>query len=244
MVGIPKVACTQFHQLFLRMQGSKGWNSKVLGKVHFHKDKHKYTLSSIHGMNSSKATVIMNDPTWTRAVFLRDPAERFLSCYLDKIVHRKSYSVKIFQSDDVISFERFVDLCSPDAEEKYGKQRPGAQLGLSHRTNGHWRPQSYFGLDKFLPYFDFIGDFRHIEEHSRVLLEKLGLWDEYGASGWGPKGSYSFFQRSTVKGHATGSRDAKSLYYTQHMLQRVQEAYAVDYEMLERLGMLDPGEDT
>lgn len=55
--------------------------------------------------------------------------------------------------------------------------------------------QVYFGLDKFLPYFDFIGDFKHVGEHSEALLRRAGLWDEFGASGWGPSGNAAFFQR-------------------------------------------------
>lgn len=55
--------------------------------------------------------------------------------------------------------------------------------------------QLYFGLDKFLPYFDFVGDFGHVREHSEELLRHVGLWDEFGATGWGPKGKNGFFQR-------------------------------------------------
>ncbi|CAN0425106.1 unnamed protein product, partial [Laminaria digitata] len=56
-------------------------------------------------------------------------------------------------------------------------------------------PQLYFHLDKFLPYFDFIGDFSHVQSHSEALLRHTGLWEEFGASGWGPHGHAAFFQR-------------------------------------------------
>ncbi|CAN0465364.1 unnamed protein product, partial [Laminaria digitata] len=57
--------------------------------IHFHKDQHKYTMKTMKNMTPQRASDILNDPTWTKAVFLRDPAERLLSCFLDKIVHRK-----------------------------------------------------------------------------------------------------------------------------------------------------------
>jgi len=38
----------------------------------------------------------MNDPTWTKAVFFRDPAKRLLSAYLDKFVKNRDYSVTVF----------------------------------------------------------------------------------------------------------------------------------------------------
>lgn len=60
--------------------------------------------------------------------------------------------------------------------------------------------QLYFGLDKFLPYFDFVGDFQHLEAHSEALLRHAGLWEEFGASGWGPLGESAFFQRCADKG--------------------------------------------
>lgn len=55
--------------------------------------------------------------------------------------------------------------------------------------------QLYFGLNKFLPYFDFVGDFKHAQEHSEELLRHAGLWERYGESGWGPQGINAFFQR-------------------------------------------------
>ena len=36
-------------------------------------------------LSLNKAINILNDPTYTKAVFLRDPMTRFLSAYLDKI---------------------------------------------------------------------------------------------------------------------------------------------------------------
>lgn len=53
----------------------------------------------------------------------------------------------------------------------------------------------YFGLDKFLPYFDFIGDFNHVQAHSEALLRRARVWHEYGASGWGLDGQQAFFKR-------------------------------------------------
>ncbi|CAM9338254.1 unnamed protein product, partial [Hapterophycus canaliculatus] len=211
----------------------------------------KYKLSAMPGMTPAMASSILNDPTWTKGVFLRDPAERLLSCFLDKIVHRKrvlgpehhgmmlqaSYSVSVFGANDYLSFEKFVALTSKGAQQRFHSQYPRGNLGLSRKSNPHWRPQLFFGLDKFLPYLDFIGDFKHVGAHSEAFLKRAGLWEEFGASGWGPSGEASFFQRTTVQGHATGSRDSKGQYYTPPLLASVREAYAsTDYRMLARLG--------
>lgn len=46
-------------------------------------------MRTVEGMTPQKASDILNDPSWTKGVFLRDPVDRLLSCFLDKIVHRK-----------------------------------------------------------------------------------------------------------------------------------------------------------
>ena len=37
------------------------------------------------------------------------------------------------------------------------------------------------GLDYLLPQFEFVGNFNLISEHTKLLLEKVGLWDDFGA---------------------------------------------------------------
>ncbi|CAB1097062.1 unnamed protein product [Ectocarpus sp. CCAP 1310/34] len=237
MVAIPKVACTQVHALFLRLQGSENWDTQRMEEIHYHKDMDKYKLSTMPNMPPGRASAILNDPTWTKGVFLRDPAERLLSCFLDKVVHRRSYSVNVFKAEEVLSFEKFVDLTSKTAKARLQQDYPGGNLGLTRRSNPHWRPQLFFGLDKFLPYFDFVGDFKHVQEHSEEFLKRAGLWKEFGASGWGRWGQAAFFQRSTVRGHATGSHDSFGQYYTPELLASVREAYAdTDYKLLASLG--------
>lgn len=61
----------------------------LLRQIHFHPDMDKYKVKTMKSMTPERVSSILSDPTWTKAVFLRDPAERLLSCFLDKIVHRK-----------------------------------------------------------------------------------------------------------------------------------------------------------
>lgn len=45
----------------------------------------------------------------------------------------------------------------------------------------HWRPQTFScGLSEFLPRFSYIGSLDQIENQARELLQKVGLWDNYG----------------------------------------------------------------
>ena len=42
-------------------------------------------LKYLHAFSPRDATNMMRDPSWTRAIFLREPKQRFLSAYLDKV---------------------------------------------------------------------------------------------------------------------------------------------------------------
>ena len=98
-----------------------------------------------------------------------------------------------------------VVTCSGDKACVARRDRTSQEDGLHGRTNPHWRPQIYVnGLAKYLPFFNFVGSFEHLENHTRVLLDGLGVWEEFGASGWGKDGASSIFQRNTAN-HRTGS---------------------------------------
>ena len=46
------------------------------------------------------------------------------------------------------------------------------------------------GLEHYMPLYTYVGSFDRLAEHSRHILTAKGLWDEYGADGWG-KGTVS-----------------------------------------------------
>jgi hypothetical protein len=99
----------------------------------------------------------MNQPEWTKAVFLRHPFERLVSCYKDKFGREnRLYSVKMSgnKSTHILSFEEFVRLIAV----------PG-----SEHQNAHWRPQSRFcGLKKYKSKYNFIGNFEKLSSHVEV----------------------------------------------------------------------------
>jgi hypothetical protein len=113
---------------------------------------------------------IVNRPEWTKAVFLRHPFERLVSCYKDKFGRdNRLYSVKMSgnRSTHILSFEEFVRLIAA----------PG-----SEHQNAHWRPQSRFcGFQKYQSKFNFIGNFENLTAHVEVKKEEdlfLNKWHE------------------------------------------------------------------
>jgi hypothetical protein len=217
-----------------------------------------------------KAKTILSDPSWTKAVFFRDPAERLLSAYLDK-VQGAAYTQKIFKIgslDDkdrpILSFPEFVDLVAHNNTNDVADPR-----GLHGGTDPHWKPQMMTcGLDYLLPHFDFIGNVEHVSEHTRILLDKVGMWDDYGSkfddgldlpksgqlcfvpppdrSTGNTTTVYGFNQRGPSSNgesvHATGSKSKLDKYYTPELLEKVRKAYAIDYAIWDDLKRLPSDE--
>lgn len=79
----PKVGCSVWKQLFRRMQGLDDWRTQDEALPH---NPLKNGLTYLHDFTPAQADRMLTDPAWTRAIFVRDPKERFLSAYLDKVV--------------------------------------------------------------------------------------------------------------------------------------------------------------
>merc|ERR1740139_1541042 len=94
--GIPKVAYTSWLQFLRFTIGAKDYRSFPHNKI----DANLVRFDRIPGRSRRK---ILRSGEWTRAVFLRDPAERLLSAYLDKIQNRSSSSSSLEWWDDTIS---------------------------------------------------------------------------------------------------------------------------------------------
>jgi hypothetical protein len=198
---------------------------------------------------------IMNDPTWTKAVFFRDPAKRLLSAYLDKFVKNRDYSVTVFEQGtrssrgNKMSYRDFVGRvtnCTGDDGCTGTKHRPGnlgrySPNGLHTRTNPHWKPHLYMtNLFKFLPAFNFFGSFDHLGSHTKELLSGLGLWESYGASGWGKGGGEPMFMTNTVYHRTTGTSNASKASHSDAATeQAIRGAYWMDYAVMEQLGVFE-----
>lgn len=207
--AIPKVACTEFMKLFFRLKDGSGGGrggAAWMRDPHFRGDKPLFNKIE----NETTATALMNDPEWTKFAFFRDPAERLLSAYLDKFAMGKryatgSYASRIFHDKDM-NFSGFVDRIAS------GNRVRGRPDGLHPNTNPHWRPQRFMcNLEKFLPAYNFLGSFEHLAGHAAALLRGAGLWEEYGARGWGSRGknpSGPAQVRTTVLGRARGAAAA------------------------------------
>jgi hypothetical protein len=257
--GVPKAGITEWIKFFRFSWGARDY----LSFPHQKKDLGSFMMNRL---SVEKAKELLSDPTWTKAMFIRDPAERLLSAYNDKLTttaigetwfHVKNGTDGHFKEINgveryVMSFRQFVELVALNNTDMADPR------GLHGRTDPHWRPQTMMcGMDYMLPHLDFIGSFEHVGEHTRMLLEKVGLWEEYGAkfdpaddvdmgenmcimpspprpANFTPRG---FNQKgpSGTTSHRTGSKNKMEQFYTPELLEKVRKAYAHDFSIWDDL---------
>ena len=237
------MACSEWFKLFFRLGGDKRWRDEP----HF-KSGARYGMD-FNRLDPAEATALLNDPSWSKVVFFRDPLERLLSAFLDKFVHGNHYSLRVFDSKVQLTFAQFVakvTSCVGDRDCMRTNDKGKPYLpneGLHSKTNPHWRSQAAMcGLEHYLPRYTFIGSFDRLAEHSRHILTALGLWDAYGADGWGKgaDGSGPMFGSGHSAVHSTSSRERVEKYYTPKLRSVVEAAYSADYSMMRAVGLLEP----
>ena len=249
MCGIPKVGISEWLKFLRYTNGANDY----LALPHFKKDREPFLVGLTWPLE--KAQAIFNDPNVTKAVFVRDPAERLLSAYLNKVegkmMQKTAFKeVPFLEPHYKISFELFVDLVTRE------NQTCPSPMGLHSCTDPHWRPQILTcALDHYLPYYDFIGSLNHSGKHTRVLLKQAGAWFTFGktydnGAGIGsarlsklcqnqPPQNFrpanftpaGFNQKGSSADHATAAKKRMEQYYTPTLLEKVKKAYALDYQL-------------
>ena len=245
--GIPKVGITEWQKFLRYTLGARDY----LSIPHMKFDKDIFTLRKL---SLKKAQSLMNDPSWTKAVFFRDPATRLLSAYLNKVAGKPTGRTQFQKfkfegpAPTNITFETFVDLVTME------NQGCGA-VGAQFCSDPHWRPQTLTcGIDYLLPHFDFIGNINYGAEHTKLLLERSKVWDTLGKTfdnGVGTesqrRGARCYYEppdrfrgsNFTPVGfnqqdggsahHATSANSKLEQYYSKEMLEKVKKAYSLDY---------------
>jgi hypothetical protein len=169
----------------------------------------------------------MTSPEWTRAIMVREPKQRFLSAFLDKAV-----------SND---HKHIIDRCCPEdghlLDPKLCREAEGsasAFLKLAHICDDdHWRPQNSRMESKYWPFIDVVLHVESAYTDSKALLQRIGAWDEYGATGWGRNGLSSIFASTEIQAageHATWANWQHWKWFTPDLEEKVERFYMADYE--------------
>ncbi|CAH0371299.1 unnamed protein product [Pelagomonas calceolata] len=209
LCAIPKVGSTELARLILRMGNSSHWRRDPQRSALAVADRDKHLVSKL---SLQKAQALVDDRRYTWAVFFRDPAQRLLSAYRNRILGR----------GENVTFGEFV-----------------SRIRLDRKADPHWRPQRYLcNNEMLLERYDFVGQFTRIQADARRLLESLGAWDRYGEKGWGAhKSRASIFAGAQLR--AKAASEAFSMHYTPSLLTRVRKMYAMDYALLRKVDAME-----
>jgi len=182
--GIPKVGITMWEQFLRFYIGAKDYPSLP----HYKLDRTPFQYDQLDPLAQRR---IWEDDEWTWATFIRNPAERLLSGYLDK-VHKNEANFN--WTDGELTFETFVDVLSRSVNltatyDSKGNIKThkctniGKTLrdGLTWCSDPHWRPQVFScGISERIDRFKYIGDIEFAADQSRELLSHVDMWESYG----------------------------------------------------------------
>ena len=183
--GIPKNGITNWIQLLRFIIGAPDYLSLPY-------EKHDFKKFQFDSLDEHVQLDILNDDSYIFAVFLRDPAERLLSLYLDKINGKderwKEHFVSRYGLDGTPTFEEFVKMIDRERTTSSCPLVHGSRNnnvihlgGVDWCTDEHWKPQTFHcGLSEFLPRFKFIGSLHRVEHQAKQILQHVGLWESYG----------------------------------------------------------------
>lgn len=196
-----KVAITEWIRLFLRMDGFAEWKT---ANVHY-----LPRLPAFCHLGTDEAQQIITSDDWTKIIVFRDPAERLLSAYLDRVGPEKR------------SFGEFIDSIE-DIDS----------------CDMHWVSQWTWNRNsKFFAHYDHCIDLANSYSEARRVLSPTGCWERYCTSGWGLNGKLEFMQDSGD--HPTFAKTKLNFFYTPELLARVKSLYAQDYAMIDALRSRD-----
>ncbi|KAL7578660.1 hypothetical protein ACA910_009802 [Epithemia clementina (nom. ined.)] len=177
-----KVSCTTWRILFRKMMGYDFDEAKNNSTICIH-DPRCNGLKRLGDYDVVQATAIMNSPNWTRAIFLRDPIERFLSAYLNKGLQNDYIIRRCCRKGDATCKQMVL----ASAESAFP---------IMKRCNNdeHWITQSKRISPKYMQQINFIGRIETVQEDSEALLRRIGAWETFGQTGWGPNGTDPIFK--------------------------------------------------
>jgi hypothetical protein len=252
----PKVACSEWKQMFMRMNGNPNWCVSL--DPH---DPELNKLETLEDYDPEIATAMMTSPEWTKAAIFREPKERVLSAFLDKAVNTKYYvkhcCKKLPEENNYYVKHCCKKLPDEDLKKQCIDNRKKFDSFLHFVTeypnqcfDMHWEPQIAKIDSKWWPYIDVIGYQNNLFEDSRRILKMLysknnrdegegyyqsSAWDRYGTTGWGVPGdgcenrTHSFLEENTAP-HKRDTGSHLLEWYTAKLEKLVEEKWAIEWQ--------------
>lgn len=211
---VPRVGDQIWKQALRRMEGLPDWK-EISGPKDLVHDPELNGLTYLHDLDPDYAEQIIKDETWTKAVFVRNPKDRLLEAFAfmsknDREVRRHCCPVRrncAYRAHEIKSFVKLTLSCKSD----------------------QWELQSRRMESKYWEYINFIGRIESVEDDAKQLMDKIGAWDDIGASGWGPDGEDRIFGKVDGQNNDIINHELDS-YYTLEVDKWLEEIYKEDLE--------------
>lgn len=225
--AVPKVACTNWKRVLLTLSG-KVKSAKIQNLVDndFHRQLAKTYLRRLDSYTLRDIQLRLN--SYYKFMFVREPFERLLSAYRNKLAsaedeefrrlygrdiirrYRKRPSVTSLQRGHDVTFEEFV------------RYLLGLKTARLETFEPHWRPYHQLCHPCHVDY-DFIGKYETLDEEVDFVLHRLGI---------------SHIVSFPTKTHSR-SRTSKELVAEQFAnisrsdIRRLWEIYSVDFNLFD-----------
>lgn len=170
---------------------------------------HDGCFTFLRDYDIAEVSKMMSDSSWTKSMFIREPFEKVLSSYL--FVKKYNYT-DTHLGMTTKNFSQFLYEIVPQ-----------------NAHDPHFEPQYQRIDEKWWPYVNFIGTMADFSNKFQELLQKLGLWEEFGKSGWGENGVQPITKNTAV--HATKAAEKMNKYYTLELKKYVAKYYANDFKL-------------
>lgn len=162
---IEKVACTNFNMLFRSVRAR--YHPEQLEGSDYHRN-----TPEVHGVDLAHLERILANSSWHKAVFYRDPVERFVSAFASKCEGADEDGPAHCQDQFGFPNISFGDAVQQIDDYDHNRADP-------HPFNRHFRLQSDFcgGLRNTLEYYDTVEELDRSTARAKVstLLQKVGI---------------------------------------------------------------------
>ena len=176
---IGKVASTSLIRIFVQLSNLPDKEAALAlprGYIHAYA-KHNLTLAAYH--SQAEAMEILNDPSYFKFSFVRNPWNRLISAYLDKFVVKPNIRKSLFLPKHIKEVVKAVyesEGLSPDYKKSITFRQFVEYLKSTKNEylDGHWKPQYlYLGETQF----DFVGQLENLSEDFEYVKNKLSIKD-------------------------------------------------------------------
>ena len=222
-----KVACTKIKKVLLSLDNWPLRADDILEKeVHIH-NKDKTGLIGPDDLTPSGLARICRDPQYFRFGFVRNPYDRTLSAYVDKVMApqkdetKRNYIPVAQQIKASFIGGDFREINLDETPVSFSEFVAYIANQRSYLMDRHWLHQH---LTMWHPHvkFDFIGKLESFSEDFSYVLRKIHAPRELVAS---------------VASRANASRRDKKKYYNKELADKVYAVFKKDFELYE----YDPG---